>query len=310
MRPPIMANGNKVDGALKFAPGDSLTKSEALLELGTQSITATGTVTLVRGKAGSGETRIKSNIILFDCDGSDRIVKVPPVADWYGELTIRNISSAADTLSVQDSAGSAVAEILSGESSKVYGSTSKVYADTPAGAGVKAGATVSVQEFGDGVWHKTVLTCVATPITIADEAGQGQYGGVKVYDFPEGMLATLGAVIDGSVIGGVTGTIIATWDGDIGLGVEVVSDHQDATGKIGVVLQSTATSQAIAKVANVDAVTIATKLTESGARWLDGTGTAKDLYLNLLVDDSASHTAGTATFTGTISFMWAILGDK
>ena len=44
-----------------------------------------------------------------------------------------------------------------------------------------------------------------------------------------------------------------------------------------------------------------TALTESGGRWLDGTATAKDLFLNLVVDDDASHTSGTGTFTGTVT---------
>lgn len=181
-----------------------------------------------------------------------------------------------------------------------------------AGAGAKNGSTVVAEEIGDGLIHKTILTCTATPITISDEAGQGQYGGVKVYDFPAGLIATLGAVIDGSVTLGVTGTITATWDGDVALGTAAPSDH--ATGLVaantGRFLQSTATTTAAAKVAVCDAVSIATGLTESAARWTDGTSTAADLFLNFLVDDDASHTAGTGTFTGTITITWINLGDN
>jgi hypothetical protein len=67
---------------------------------------------------------------------------------------------------------------------------------------------------------------------------------------------------------------------------------------------------ATAKVAVVDAVSVATALTESGSRWIDGTSTAIDMFLNLVIDDDATHTAGSATFTGTITFTWSILGDK
>jgi hypothetical protein len=67
---------------------------------------------------------------------------------------------------------------------------------------------------------------------------------------------------------------------------------------------------ATSKVATVDAVSVATILTESAASWVDGTATAVDMYLNLVVDDDATHTAGTGSFTGTITFIWANLGDK
>lgn len=181
---------------------------------------------------------------------------------------------------------------------------------TTVGNGAKNGGTVTAVENGDGVLHKTVLTCASTPIgSIGDEAGQGQYGGVKVYDFPEGLILTLGCVIDGAVT--LASPAVDTWDGDIGLGVEAVTDHQDAANKIGQILQSTATSTAVSKVATVDAIQIATLLTESGARWRDGTATALDLYLNLLIDDDVAHdNTITGTFTGTITFTWINLGDK
>jgi hypothetical protein len=172
-----------------------------------------------------------------------------------------------------------------------------------------AAAGVAATEYGEGILHKTVLNCTATPLTFGDEAGQGQFGGVKVYDFPAGLILTLGAVIDGQMT--LTAPAINTWDGDIGLGVEAPTDHQDAANKAGSVLQKTSTTQAVAKVATVDAVSAATALTESGARWLDGTATAKDLFLNLLVDDNAAHdNTITGTFTGTITIHWINLGDK
>lgn len=181
---------------------------------------------------------------------------------------------------------------------------------TTAGVGAKAGATVTAVEQGDGVVHRTVLTCAATPMTFGDEGGQGQFGGVKVYDFPEGLILSLGAVVDGSVT--TSAPCIDNWDGDVGLGVAVVSDHQDAANKIGQILQSSAISAGASdKIAPTAlAVSAATLLDESGARWRDGTGTAIDLYLNVLIDDDAAHNNTiTGTFTGTITFAWINLGD-
>jgi hypothetical protein len=177
-----------------------------------------------------------------------------------------------------------------------------------ASVGAKNGATITVQEFGNGIVNKTVLTCTATPISIADDAGVAQYGGVKVYDFPEGMICTYGAVIDGSLTG--YASLIDTFDGDVALGTVTATTGNTLTGTEANILQSTPLTQAVGEVANCDTQSIATALTESGARWLDGTATAVDMYLNFVIDDNAAHGAGTATFTGTISFLWSVLGDN
>ena len=151
---------------------------------------------------------------------------------------------------------------------------------------------------------------------MADESGQGQYGGVKLYDFPAGLINTLGAVIDGSVTTPVhddaSGGTIATWDGDIALGTAAPGDHLNEfiAGTTALYLQSTDTTQAVTQVANVDAISIATALTESAARWKDGTSSAADLFLNLLIDDSGNNDAHTAFFTGTVAIHWINLGDK
>lgn len=181
---------------------------------------------------------------------------------------------------------------------------------TTYGLGAKNGATVTAAEYGDGLWHKTVLTCTATPISIADDAGVAQYGGVKVYDFPAGLICTQGAVIAGTITGGVTGTIINTWAGGIALGTATATTGATLAGTEADIMPEVDIAAATAKVATIDAVSVATALTESGARWLDGTATAKDLFLNLVVDDDASHTAGSVTFTGTITIVWMNIGDN
>jgi len=178
------------------------------------------------------------------------------------------------------------------------------------GIGAKNGSTVAVTEYGDGVLHKTVLTCTATPITITDDAGVAQYGGVKVYDFPEGVICCFGAVIDGALTAGVTGTIIDNWDGDVSLGTATATTGATLTGTEADILPSTSVSAGASdKIGIAEAKPVPTALTESGARWLDGSATAKDMYLNFVIDDDATHTSGTARFTGTISFLWANLGD-
>ena len=179
------------------------------------------------------------------------------------------------------------------------------------GVGAKNGATVSVVEQGDGVVHKTIITCTATPVTITDDAGVAQYGGTgKLYDFPEGLIATIGAVIDGAITLGTTGTITTTWAGGVSLGTATATTGATLVSTEADILPEVDVAAATASVATVDAVSVAAVLTESAGRVLDGTTTAKDLFLNLVVDDEATHTSGTGTFTGTVTIVWLNLGDK
>lgn len=180
--------------------------------------------------------------------------------------------------------------------------------ESQAGVGAAGHATITAREYGDGVVHKTVLTCTATPITIADDAGVAQYGGVKVYDFPAGLINTLGVVIDGALTG--YASLIDTFDGDVAVGTVTATTGATLTGTEADIMPSVALTTAVAEVAVCDAVSVATALTESGARWLDGTATAIDAFLNFVIDDNAAHGAGTATFTGTITLTWINLGDK
>lgn len=180
---------------------------------------------------------------------------------------------------------------------------------TSSGVGTKNGATVTAVEYGDGVLHKVVLTLTATPISIADDAGVAQYGGVLIYTMPEGVITTLGAVIDGSITLGATGTIINTWGGGIALGTVTATTGSTLTSTEANIMPEVNVAAATAKVAVVDAHSVASALTESGARWLDGHTTAIPVYLNLVVDDDASHTAGTGTITGTVTITYLNLGD-
>lgn len=177
------------------------------------------------------------------------------------------------------------------------------------GAGAKASASLSVTEYGDGVLHKTVLETSGLTVTISDDAGVAQYGGVKVYDFPLGAICVVGCVVSGTLTAGVTGTITDNWDGDVALGTVTATTGATLTSTEADIMASTAVSAGASdKIGVVSAKSVATVLTESGARWLDGTATAKDMYLNFVIDDSATHTAGTATFVGKIEFIWMNIG--
>jgi len=54
----------------------------------------------------------------------------------------------------------------------------------------------------------------------------------------------------------------------------------------------------------INSISIATQLTEASSRVFDGRTTRAPMFLNFAIADDVSHTAGTGTFTGTITFAW------
>jgi hypothetical protein len=170
------------------------------------------------------------------------------------------------------------------------------------------GTTCTVVEQGDGAIHKSIFTCTAMPVSIADDAGVVQHGGVKFYDFPAGLIMTLGGTVSGNMT--AVAPIIDNFDGDAGVGSTVAATGTGlTTTEQNIVTTAAISAGASDKIAPVALKSVATLLTESGATWIDGTATAVDMYLNFLIDDNAAHTATTVTFTGTITVAWMNLGD-
>lgn len=153
------------------------------------------------------------------------------------------------------------------------------------------------------------LTCTALDFVFTDESGTVVYGGRKIYDFPEGMLLFLGAVVDGSVTA-VSDTANITFTGDVSLGTIAATTGASLTSTESDLMISNALTEAITFVANCDAQSSATQITESAALWADGTATAKDMYLNFNIDEHADNATGTGSFTGTVEFSYIILGDN
>jgi len=174
---------------------------------------------------------------------------------------------------------------------------------TLTGVGYPNGATVSVSEYNEGLIHKTILTLTATPVTITDDAGVAQYGGtVKIYDLPEGSIGFIGCVVDGDLTLGTTGTITTTYAGGVSLGTVTATTGADLTGTEADIMAEVDVAAATAKVATIAA-------TSAGMTLVNGTATAKDVFLNFVVDDEATHTSGTGTFTGTVTLLWSNTGD-
>lgn len=166
------------------------------------------------------------------------------------------------------------------------------------GGSAVAGTNVTAIEYGGSPVYKTVLNLMATPITLTDEAGVVLYGGVKVLDLPEGCILVLGATTD--LVATVSGNLDAAAEGDFGLGTVTASNNNTLSSTEVDILPSTAmTMSSSTGDMNGQSTAVA---------FLDGTSTAKDVYLNAIWDD-ADHNGGAMTVTGTITLIWLNLGD-
>ena len=171
------------------------------------------------------------------------------------------------------------------------------------GEGAAAGTGVSSVSSPGTV--KTVLTFRNTPLPLIDTAGVVARCALKVFDFPEGSVQIFGAVVNLALTKSAAG-VNADFDGDVSLGSVAAAGDATLTGTEANVVPSTPTPQAVAGATTAKALS-------TGGVLLDGTTTAVDLYLNVLVDDADQDVTTTPTnliANGTITVLWANLGDK
>lgn len=172
--------------------------------------------------------------------------------------------------------------------------------------GAAAGSGVTVQELGDGVVHKTVLTFANRAVALTDVADTVAYGGTKIYDLPEGAILFLGATSDIDLTKSSAG-VNADWDGDFGIGTVTASNNATLSSTEQNIIPTTPTPQAVAGATTANGQSTAT---ENAV--VNGTGTPVDVYFNLLVDDADQDVGGTPCnliLNGTVTICWINLGD-
>jgi len=265
----------------------------------------------------AAETRTLSQPTKPDC-----VCKVVLDVDG-GDLTLTvtgGYNQAADTSITFDTAGDWVLfhsievgtsyywRVASSEGTTIS-STVTAVPKTAVDLGASNGSTVAATEYGDGIIHRTVLTLTNHATTMNDEAGTIAWGGTKIYDFPAGAIQILGAVVDLSVTLSTNSGINADFDGDCALGTAIATNADNALSSTEAdILASFATNQAVNSVAAVEGQGCSLV-----AASLNGVATAKDMYLNYLVDDDdhdvANGTNGKLLSTGTITVHWINLGD-
>lgn len=173
---------------------------------------------------------------------------------------------------------------------------------TTDGVGAKNGAAVAVAEYGSGAIHKSVFTLTALSVTMTDAGAAGCHGSHKIYDFPAGAIQILGASFNLTTLAGAGG----------------IADNAALVGSLGSV--TTVTDNATLTTTEADLIAsyagtlsggagVLTKYGSLVAAAFDGTSTAMDAYLNLAVPDAGSSANDTIAVAGTITIVWANLGD-
>ena len=177
-----------------------------------------------------------------------------------------------------------------------------VDAQTSVGVGAKNGTGVTVVEYGDDVVHKTVLTLTSLSVTMTDATTSGCHGTQKLYDFPEGAITVLGAFMNLTTLAGSGG----------------IADGAALVGGVGTAAVGTNNATLTSTEQDILSSTAGTltggagtlkKYASPNTTAYDGTGTAIDAILNLAVPDADSSASDTVAVSGTVTLIWANLGD-
>jgi hypothetical protein len=161
-------------------------------------------------------------------------------------------------------------------------------------------ATVVGEVIPSGNLRTLILTLTAVPVTLVLNGTSTAGGGTKIWDFEEGLILPLGGSSNLTVANALNKSFLAS----------VGTVAADTGGTLATTeanfLPSTAstTSAGVGTCLMKSTVTVPTP----GAP-LDGTATAIDMYLNACLN--ADGTGATAlTYSGTITYMYAHLGDN
>ena len=176
---------------------------------------------------------------------------------------------------------------------------------TTANVGAKNGATVSVVELGDGIMHQTVFTLTALPLTLADVTVGA---GVKIYDFPEGVITIMGA--SGSVAETTTSALASTLNASVtynwGVGTVTQANGTLATTEQDIVPTTNGTASATINVAGAASPAART----AAPAQFNGNTTPIDAYFNVGIAGATDIDGdATVTFTGTITITWMFNGN-
>ena len=175
-------------------------------------------------------------------------------------------------------------------------------------AGTPSVPTCSVEEVGDGVLKKTILRLASVPVTVISVTTGSGVGGTELYGFPLGQINMLGCVSSLSCVIAAADQADftdATPAGDIAIG-SLAPANADALGT-----DATDDDFATAVALTMAAYSSSSQLVSEPALLMDGTTTAKNLFVNLLIDaaDIDDDVTSTVYVSGTVVVTWLNIGD-
>ncbi len=178
------------------------------------------------------------------------------------------------------------------------------------GSAVGTAATgVTTVETGIGPFHSTTISFTALAMAISDlHFG----GGTKIYTFPEGNIAIIGATA--TVTETTTSTIATTLKASktLSVGVGSVQTTTQDSGTLATTQQDIVNAFACTSSATINVAGTAVNGKQLGTTTirLDGTSTAQPIWLNCgVVTNTDIDGDATTTWTGTVVVTWVYNGD-
>lgn len=179
-------------------------------------------------------------------------------------------------------------------SSRARSSTYKMNQDITVNA--PATGTITRKTYGDGPLRQTIFQFTNVPLTMTDNGSNGS-GGVKIGSFPEGVIKTDGGVCSITIAyGSVTDANVIASVGSVVAAADATLTSTEANIIASTAAATTSGAGTFAGVASASA-------------WLNGSGTAADIYVNMATSTDPS-TNNSITFSGYLIVTWTHLGDK
>jgi hypothetical protein len=250
--------------------------------------TAAGSGTVEVASAGSGELHYRFRCSAFT--SGTIVTEIQEVANVFSDVV--------------DTSGNQVFEV--NEDAAVFHKSAQTEVTGLGSVPAAVSSTCSVIHYGCGPYIKSVFTLESLPVTVTSVTTGNAVGGTQIFDFPAGYIRHFGSTADLSIaVTDEDDYTDGTPEGDVGLGT-VAPANADALGT-----DATDDDFATATAFTLSAHAGAVDLPPEAAANFDGTSTAKNLFLNALVDaaDFDNDAADDMLFSGTITVCWMNLGD-
>jgi hypothetical protein len=156
-----------------------------------------------------------------------------------------------------------------------------------------------------GPMFKLVFTLTAARISVTDGAASGSYGSLKIFDFVQAALSFLGTRQDYTAYSAASALTTGAGDAAFVIGVGTTAIAAAADAVLAAAEQNVGASISQTLSAGTTTGTASTHPTVA----LDGTSTAKDLYLNFSGSAATVDASSTIDVTGTIEVVGILLGD-